>query len=600
MAAVQTRRILIQVDTKGAPQLEDISKSLGKVTNNTKKLADSMDFLKNAATSYLGVLGIRELVSFSDEIQNLNNKLLAMSGSQSEAAKTMTDLVTVARETNQSLDAVSNGYFRMSLALKDANISQASLIELTKVISNTFRLSGASTEEATNATIQLGQAFSLGVLRGQDLRSVMSQNVVLTRLLRREFGTNLLKEAEKGMITVPRLMGVLFKNMQDVNSQAKVMSATFDQSLTKAIDAVKLKVYELSSAMNASSVFATGVAWMIKNIGTLTTLAAILAVTTLPILTSSLWSMVAALAAVNIGMTALVATLGVGLVAAVALFGDSFDISDLVIQFKVGVSVLKGLLDDLVAYYYEVRADFSLDDSVAEGFKKLAKAARDSSKDHYTHAAAIRVEADAQQALAEQTKKEMDAAKRRAEDLARANNFFTEDLSVKQMLAALNKQYLAGRLSVSEYNKAILDFDMRAANKQFRDGEKDLAKLNDQLRKVQVFRVNREFKDGALDVEQYKEAINTIKVANLREDLEAGTISLNEFNTKLADVQNNFSAGGAWRAGLTEYLTSIGSTTQQVAGLIKNAFSQLETVFVDFIKTGKFEFAKFTEAILDD
>lgn len=599
-APTQTRRIIISVDSKGASGLKDLADKLGGINKNTKDLAKGFGALGAATTTFLGGMSVRELAGFSDEIQNLNNRLLSMSGSQIEASRTLAALVSISRETNQSLAGIAESYLRMSGAIKDVGVNQAVLLDVTKTISNTFRLSGASTTEAANATIQLGQAFSLGVLRGQDLRSVMSQNLVLTRLLRKEFGNDLLKQAEKGLITVPKLFEVLNKNMKSVNDQAKLMSATFEQSTTKAVDAFKLKVFELNDALGLSSKFAAGVQWVTVNMGSLATVMAVVAFGTLPALAKGLYTVAGAFGVLNPWVLALT----VGLLAVTAAFGESFQIDELVVQMKSGFAQIQAIFERTLASIQDGRAKLAElirgESEYSKGFKESAANLRQSAKDHEVHAQALWLEYEANQALLKTQKNNAATSKEWADAMAKLNNSFNKDKTPEQMLEALNKQFIAGKISVTAYNEAILDFNMDKALYQFKEGKKDLGQLNDMLRKVELFKLNRDLKDGIITLQEYGDAVRNLQLRNLKEDLEAGRISLEEFNMKLASVSNSFSAGGAFRTGLQEYLTSIGTTTQQVAGLIKNAFMELENVFVDFIKNGKFEFAKFTQAILDD
>lgn len=597
--AAQTRRITILVDAKGSQVIDDIANKLGGVNRNTKELSKGLTGLTSTMTTFLGGLTIRELANFSDEIQNLNNRLLTMTGSQAEATSTLNTLVGVARETNQSIDSISQGYFRMSLALKDVGISQGTMIDLTKTIANTFRLAGATTQETANATIQLGQAFSLGVLRGQDLRSVMSQNLVLARLLKQEFGNNLMKAAEQGLITVPRLMDILHKNMGKVNSQAKVMSATFDQSLTKAIDAFKLKVFDVSSALNASGIFATAVDWTIEHMDLLAAAVGVLAVGTLPKLAKSLFSVVSALGLTNPLFLIFAAGLA-GLAGAIALFGDSWNITDLLKQMQAGFATLLGHVDNLIAKFYELAASITIISSVKDDLTKLGAAARNAATDHFVHAQAIQNERAVLEELSRRQKESGKTTDKWAEDLRKAYAKFKIDETPLEMLKALNKEFHDTTIGVVEYNKRILEFDMAKANYQFKEGKINLDQLNAATEKVNLFRINQAYDSGALSVRQYGAAVNDVKLYKLNQDLESGKISLSDYNLKLAEVSNNFSATGAFRTGLQGYVHSIGSTTVQVSNVIKGAFSDLENVFLEFTKTGKFNFDKFTEGVLDD
>jgi lambda family phage tail tape measure protein len=591
----QVRRIEIKVDGTSARDIKSIADALGGVTKNTKEMAKQMGAVSAAGVTWLGGFGISQLTSFSDEIQNMNNRLVAMSGSQEGATKTMSGLLDISRETSQSLASTSESYFRLSLALKDAGISQATLLDTTKTIANTFRLSGASAQEAANATIQLGQSFSLGVLRGQDLRSVMSQNVTLTRLLRQEFGNNLLKAAEKGLITVPKIMQLLHDNMEKVNAQAALMRPTFEQSLTKAMDAFKIQVFQAGEALGASGLFATGIQFAIEHIKQLSIVVTVFSIATLPALIKSLYTLAGTLGLLNpivLTITAVVA----GLLALNPSISKNLDPLDQLARgfFKMGfwaevalekvvrlLAKMPGPLGLLARNSIPLIQDLQKgNEAVISTYDDLAKRIENANK---------KVE-------------ESPAAKaaKFAADMKKLMDTFKEDPDAGQMLAKLNKRFLDLTISVSEYNREILSTEVDIAQKKFKERTIDLGKRNDMLRKIKVFDLNQQFKDGAITVEKYTEAIRNVGLENLQEDLQAGRISLQEFHIKLASVSNSFSAGGAFRSGLSDYIKSIGTTTQNVADVIKGAFSGLEEQLTNFITKGKTDFKAFTQAILDD
>ncbi len=598
--ATQTRKIIIAIDTKGAQQLKQVSDSLGGINKNTKDVANSLSALTTIGASFIGSLTIKQITSFADEIQNLNNKLLAMGDSQTQATATINALTQISRDTNQSLDAISQAYFRLSVSMRDANVSQKTLLDTTKTIANTFRLSGATADEATNATIQLGQAFSLGVLRGQDLRSVISQNLVLAKLIRKEFGPDYMKKAEAGLITVPKLMKILHDNMEAINESAKKMAPTFEQSLVKAFDAFKLKIAEISTSLGASGIFASGVQEVITNMGKLVTIMGIMSLTVLPGLIKQFYALATSMSAVSVGalaVTALISALVALNPAVTNNLSPLQQIDRALINANASIAqffstILQGLkyLNGPMGLYFVL-------DGIQGFFDKTYLASKKAVDDYDALAERLKNFRESGPSPTWGVKKPKDEF---SQDMKNLDEYYRRQLTAKEQLKALNAQFLAGTISVADYNEKILDTQQSMEKWKFGDGAADLGKMNDVLRKFELFKINRQFREGAFDVDQFNSAVRAIKLANLKEDLEAGRISLNEFNSKFAEVADHFTVGGAFRAGLTDYLTAIGTTTNQVADTIKNAFVGLEDVFLQFTKSGKFNFDKMTQAILDD
>ena len=594
--SVQTRVIRVVVNAPGVKAaLENISSSMGNLNKNTKQLASSLSTLGNVTTGIITAAGIRKLATFSDEIQNIDNRLRALTGSQEAAAQTMSRLVQISRETNQSVSSISESYLRLSVALQDVGISQSTLLDTTKTIANTFRLSGATTDEAKNATIQLGQAFSLGALRGQDLRSVMSQNVVLTKLLRKEFGNDLLKAAEQGLITVPKLLQILHDNMDAVNKQAEKMGATFEQSVTKGLDAFKLKVFEINTSIGASSKFAKAIQFLVDHSGTISAALLGLAVTTIPLLVIALGSMAVAFLAAAAPITIIAGGLA-------ALLATSLLLAPAFTATLDPVEQLTRAILDLGARTLETISTIlsNLPGIIGATFKIMAIATISSAAEMRKAIETIDFEA-----ITRKRKKMQDDFKNAggdkfSEDIAKARAELLKELDPKQQLVQLNKRFNEGAISVAEYNREILQLDLKRANFEFKEGEKNLNQLNESIKKVQIFELNQQLATSVITLDEFNAQLSEIKTQDLQRDLLAGTISVEEFNKKIAAVSDKFSLSGSFTTGLQDYISAIGTSTQQVAGLITNAFKGLEDQLFNFIKKGKFDFANFTQAILDD
>src|SRR5690606_16518260 len=142
--------------------------------------------------------------------------------------------------------AVGQVYNRMSLSLRGTGATVGEVTSLTESLINTFRVAGATTTETTNTIIQLSQAFSSGELRGQELRSVMEQNAVLAGILRDRFGKDIYKKAQEGAIGLKDVLQALAENQERIDKQAKELAPTFEQTLTKAMNKLKIGINDLN------------------------------------------------------------------------------------------------------------------------------------------------------------------------------------------------------------------------------------------------------------------------------------------------------------------------------------------------------------------
>lgn len=602
-ATTQTRTIRIKVDAAGVKEaLDGISKSMGGISKNTQSLASNLGFLKNAFLGYLSSLGIRELASMSDQMQNLSNRIKIVSRVSEDNNETMSKLLKLADETKLSVGDVGEVYARLGTSLKSANASADSMIEITKALINSFRISGSTGNETTATIIQLSQAFASGTLRGQELRSVMLQNAELASLLRQRFGKNLAKDAEAGLISIVEVLKLLYKNQDRINKQSETLTITFEQSLTKATNKLRAALFELNNEFQLSTKFSLAIDVITERMGVILTVVGVLALTRIPQLITAIAALSKAMFALALSNPITAALTAIS----VAILLTSKDM----IELGDNLRLLGSKFVDFNVVVLETA--FSIEKSFAKGLSKIGLLSKDTINKLALDLDHINQLKDLSKRLSTPTDRgetkgnpAADAAKLekdRADILAKLGALGGQDKlpKVKEVLAEINKEFLKGTITASEYNNKLINFELYKLNREFKEGKIDLFKYNEGIEKIKEADVGREFDAGRISLTQFNDQIAELKIEELNSKFEAGRITLVEYNKELVNVSRQFEPGGALIAGTQAYIDSIGTTSSNVADAIKETFGALETSLLDFIKRGKFNFADFTQAILDD
>jgi lambda family phage tail tape measure protein len=570
---------------------------MGQINRNTKSLSSNLGFLTNGLSGFIGILSIREVVGFSDEIQRLNSRLVVLTGSQENATKTFGKLRELARDVNQPVSEVAQSFARLSSALQGTGVSQDQIISLTKVLTNSFRLAGSTVQETSSTLVQLSQAFSSGQVRGQELRSVLEQNATLAALLRKEFGQDIYKKAEQGAISAADIFRILAAYVDDVNTKAKNLVPTIGDSLVKALDAFKVQVFELNKTFNLSSNFAKFIDALIDKLPILIGLIGVLAASKIPALIAS---------AVAFAVTLNPVTLSIAAVgAALLLVFDNFEelrTSLLKIDYWI-LRITAGFLDagkqlsDFIGKLIGLK-----NNPISEFFKSASEATEDFAQSiaddvvtkAFTQRSSILLtEAQKNKQAAEELKKAADLlAARRASGQKEAKQ--------RDILAELNIQYNRATISSREYADELSRIEFGRINREFEEGRMNLQAYTQQFEALVQTDLNRSFNDNVISFTEFNRKLEESRLKQLNRDLEQGRISLIEFEQQVVRTSEKFLPGSSLRAGVSGYLQSVGTTSQQVAGAIQNTFTGLENVLSDFIFKGKASFADFTRAILDD
>lgn len=601
-SGTQTRIIKIKVDAPGVKEaLDRISGSMGGIAKNTKSLAGNLSTLKNSLFGFIGALGIRELARMSDEMQNLSNRLKLVTREGTNVREVMGDIERVANETNQSIADVAQIYTRMGTALKAAGASSDSLLALSKSLINSFRLAGSTGTETTATIIQLSQAFASGTLRGQELRSVMLQNATLAGLLRQRFGANLAKDAEAGLISVTEVLKLLRDNMEQINASAKLLTPTFEQTLTKAFNSARIALLDLNTEFDLAGKFAVVVESLTRSIKTLFTALSDMIGYLLdhelftPLATGAL----ALFVAIN-PLTGAIVTLSVVLVSLFDSMGDFIDHIRLTLGWIVNLRVeLQQLGHDIEVFVARPFWKFGLVSDGAmnrmalqiEQITELRSVAEDLAAPKYTFS------------LLRADKKggnEKDAIQDLIDKLEAINKSSSKIEKIKTILGGLNAQFLSGALSVGEYNRKIVDFNLYKLNREFKEGKFDIFEYTERLRVLKEQDLSRLFRDGTLTIQQFNSAVEDLRTQELELKLQGGVIGLKEFDSELVKITQQLAPGSAFRAGVEDFLNGVGTLSSGIAGAISNSFNSLSEEIFNMTKTGKFEFKKFAQSVLDD
>jgi len=570
---------------------------MGYLNKNTKSLADNMDFLANSLKGAFAFAGLQQFTKLSDEMQNLTNRLKLTVGAGETVEQNFDRIVGVANRTKQSIAAVGDTYNRFAVTLESVHANSSEVAALTETLINSFRVSGSSASETANAMVQLSQAFSIGVLRGQDLRSVLSQNVTVAKYLKQEYGNDLFKKAEQGMIKTSDVVRILIKHQKELFDQAKNLSPTFEQTLTTAMNNVSVKIGELNKQYDLSGKFAAAMEFAVSH---LTEIMLLSSVFVIPKLIEAIQGI--AIASYAVIKTPLGAALAALAVAGILVYENFDRLTILMDKFIIKVTELSiaineklyPILGKMFGLVFGKDAGKTFTDDLLKGLDKDKEKIKVFQKEIE--------DIQKKQADINKKKKEEDPFKALKDLQAKlkAGDVDTKVKKIKEILGELNNEFLTGAINVDEYNRKLINFELYKLNREFKEGKFDIFTYNQRLKELNIQDFNRQVKNGYLNFQQFRDAVEKANIQELTAKFEAGKISLYEYNKELIKLSDKFQPGSALYVGTQDYLNSIGTLSENVAKAITGVFTKLEDSLLEFTKTGEFNFAKFTSAILED
>lgn len=225
-----TERIDIVVKEDGSVVVKRRLEDVGKAASGTDQLLRTL-------RGTLAALGVAKLVGevfrLANTFQELQNKLRVVTGSQEELVSVTDKLFDIAQRTRGSFESTTTLYSRLALSTKQLGISQEQLLGFTESLNQAITLSGATTQEASAGLIQLSQGMALGVLRGQDLRSVMEQIPAVADVIAKGLHVTrgeLLTLGEQGKISAADIVRAFQNARQELNERFAKTVPTLGQA----------------------------------------------------------------------------------------------------------------------------------------------------------------------------------------------------------------------------------------------------------------------------------------------------------------------------------------------------------------------------------
>lgn len=210
-----------------------------------------------AAGSVAAVAYADSIIRGADAYQAMTARIRIFSEGQVDAAQNERALYATGVETRQGIQQLTTLYTRLTPAVLDAGRAQADALKITELTSKALLIQGATVREAEASTVQFAQALSSGVLRGDELRSLMESSPQLLRYIAAELEINgkvgvafgqLRSLGEQGLLTTNRLMDALMAAQPAIEADFINAPKTAQQSWVIMGDTITRAIGQISNA----------------------------------------------------------------------------------------------------------------------------------------------------------------------------------------------------------------------------------------------------------------------------------------------------------------------------------------------------------------
>lgn len=254
-------------DIKFRLALDGDSQVVSSLTRLEDRLGAMQEGAKRAAVAGLGLAVVaprlmelaRSSLQAADTVTQMQNALRLSTGSAVTAGQAYDQLYGMAQRARVGFADLTGVYTTFNKAGRDVGLTQDRIMRVTEAVANAMTVSGGSAQSMKDALVQLAQGLGSGVLRGDELNSVIEQTPRLAQALAQGLGVStgeLKKLGEAGALTAEKVLGALEKAAPQLAQEVKGSTVTVGQAFTVLSNSTLKFVGEADQASGASRALA--------------------------------------------------------------------------------------------------------------------------------------------------------------------------------------------------------------------------------------------------------------------------------------------------------------------------------------------------------
>ena len=154
-----------------------------KISAGTQQANELTNTIKRAVAAYVSIQSVGKALNISDELATTTARLDLMNDNLQSTQELTNMVYAAAQDARGSFGDMASNVAKLGTLAGDAFSSSAEIVAFANQLNKQMKLSGASTEEASSAMLQLTQSLAKGTLNGDELTSVMENGSMVIQTI---------------------------------------------------------------------------------------------------------------------------------------------------------------------------------------------------------------------------------------------------------------------------------------------------------------------------------------------------------------------------------------------------------------------------------
>lgn len=203
-----------------------------EIQEGTQQANELTNTIKNAVLAFVSIQSVGKALNISDELVQTTSRLNMMNDGLQSTQELVNMVYAAAQDARGSFSEMADVVARFGNNAGDAFGSSEEVVAFADLIQKQMTIAGASTQEASNAMLQLSQALGSGVLRGDELNSIFEQapNLIQSIADYLDVPIGKIREmAADGELSADVVKAAIFASADEINAKFEEMPMTWGQ-----------------------------------------------------------------------------------------------------------------------------------------------------------------------------------------------------------------------------------------------------------------------------------------------------------------------------------------------------------------------------------
>ena len=218
-------------------QVDNFNNRQEQAERGAQKVKSAWSGIGGIIKSAVAAFSAKQVIELADSMTTTRARLDLMNDGLQTTAELQDMIMESANRSRASYQTTADAVAKMGIMAGDAFSSNEELIAFSELINKQFTIAGTSAAGIDAAMLQLTQAMSSGVLRGEELNSVFEQAPTIIQTIADYLGVPIGKIREmaaEGQITSTIVKNAMLASADEINAKFASMPMTFSQVWTIA------------------------------------------------------------------------------------------------------------------------------------------------------------------------------------------------------------------------------------------------------------------------------------------------------------------------------------------------------------------------------